>query len=242
MIRRKAILMIHGFVGGNYDYGDLINELELVKNFDVFTYTLPGHEKLIVKNVKQKDWIKESERQIDILIQNKYKNIYVIGHSMGGVLATYLAYKYPKYVKKLVLVAPAFKYCCFDDDKLDIMKSIQKLPQILNSLPHDEVVERLIKTPIPTIIEFTNLVKENSNLFDKINCPTLIIHGKEDLLVPKDSTELVYNNINSKSVKLVNISKVNHNCFTGKRKEEVNNIIINYLKHTPKRKKEITDI
>ena len=74
MIRRKAILMIHGFVGGNYDYGDLINELELVKNFDVFTYTLPGHEKLIVKNVKQKDWIKESERQIDILIQNKYKN------------------------------------------------------------------------------------------------------------------------------------------------------------------------
>ena len=96
MIRRKAILMIHGFVGGNYDYGDLINELELVKNFDVFTYTLPGHEKLIVKNVKQKDWIKESERQIDILIQNKYKNIYVIGHSMGGILATYLAYKYPK--------------------------------------------------------------------------------------------------------------------------------------------------
>ena len=126
MIRRKAILMIHGFVGGNYDYGDLINELELVKNFDVFTYTLPGHEKLIVKNVKQKDWIKESERQIDILIQNKYKNIYVIGHSMGGVLATYLAYKYPKYVKKLVLAAPAFKYCCFDNDKLDIMKSIQK--------------------------------------------------------------------------------------------------------------------
>ena len=161
---------------------------------------------------------------------------------MGGILATYLAYKYPKYVKKLVLVAPAFKYCCFDNDKLDIMKSIQKLPQILNSLPHDEVVERLIKTPIPTIIEFTNLVKENSNLFDKINCPTLIIHGKEDLLVPKDSTELVYNNISSKSVKLVNISKVNHNCFTGKRKEEVNSIIINYLKHTPKRKKEITDI
>ena len=95
---------------------------------------------------------------------------------------------------------------------------------------------------LTTIIEFTNLVKENSNLFDKINCQTLIIHGKEDLLVPKDSTELVYNNISSKSVKLVNISKVNHNCFTGKRKEEVNSIIINYLKHTPKRKKEITDI
>ena len=31
--RRKAILLIHGFVGGIYDFGSLGNELELYKNF-----------------------------------------------------------------------------------------------------------------------------------------------------------------------------------------------------------------
>ena len=102
MIRRKAILMIHGFVGGNYDYGDLINELELVKNFDVFTYTLPGHEKLIVKNVKQKDWIKESERQIDILFimsnLSLSKQQYLNAGAANTSFFTYFGYLYAKYV------------------------------------------------------------------------------------------------------------------------------------------------
>lgn len=78
MIRRKAILMIHGFVGGNYDYGDLINELELVKILMYLHIPYPVTKTYCQKR-KTKDWIKESERQIDILIQNKYKNIYVIG-------------------------------------------------------------------------------------------------------------------------------------------------------------------
>ena len=45
---RKAIILIHGFAGGNYDYGSLNNDLELYSNFDVFTFTLPGHEKIVI--------------------------------------------------------------------------------------------------------------------------------------------------------------------------------------------------
>ena len=45
---RKAILLIHGFAGGNYDYGSLGNDLELYSNFDVYTFTLPGHDKMII--------------------------------------------------------------------------------------------------------------------------------------------------------------------------------------------------
>ena len=50
--RRKAILFVHGFVGGVYDYNNYPNELEIYRNFDVYTFTLPGHDKLIVKGVK----------------------------------------------------------------------------------------------------------------------------------------------------------------------------------------------
>ena len=67
--RRKAILMIHGFVGGNYDYGNFQNELEYIRNFDVFTFTLPGHEKTIVKDVKYNEWHDESTKQIELLIK-----------------------------------------------------------------------------------------------------------------------------------------------------------------------------
>ena len=51
---RKAILLIHGFAGGNYDYGSLGNDLELYSNFDVYTFTLPGHDKMIIDKVTRK--------------------------------------------------------------------------------------------------------------------------------------------------------------------------------------------
>jgi carboxylesterase len=113
MLRKKAILLIHGFAGGAYDYGNLPNDLEFVNNYKVFTYTLPGHDKAIINKVTKDDWIKMSEMQIEKIIKHGYKEIYVIGHSMGGVIAAYLASKY-KEVKKLVLAAPAFQYFKFD--------------------------------------------------------------------------------------------------------------------------------
>lgn len=236
-MRRKAVLLIHGFVGGTYDYGDLPFQLELIKNFDVYTFTLKGHEKVIVNNVKYTDWIKDCERYMEMLISNGYKHIYVVGHSMGGVLASYVACKYPKYVKKLVLAAPAFKFFCFNDDKLDIMKSIKKSPEILGSLPHDEVLSRLVKTPIPTVIEFTTLVKKYSKCAREITCPTLIIHGLDDLLVPSGSTDFVYDNIKSKTNIYLNIPMVNHNCFTGENTDLVNSNIVDFLVHKNKKKR-----
>ena len=110
--------MIHGFVGGSYDFGNYQNELQIYTKFDVFTYTLPAHEKFIVKDVKYKEWIDESIRQIEFLISHGYKEIYLIGHSMGGVIAAHLASLYPQ-VKKLVLAAPAFRYFYFKDGKVD---------------------------------------------------------------------------------------------------------------------------
>ena len=86
MLRKKAILLIHGFAGGAYDYGNLPNDLEFVNNYKVFTYTLPGHDKAIINKVTKDDWIKMSEMQIEKIIKHGYKEIYVIGHSMVVLL------------------------------------------------------------------------------------------------------------------------------------------------------------
>ena len=118
MLFRKAILIIHGFAGGTYDEEELANRLELNKFYDVYQYTLPGHSKNLSK-VKYQDWIKKSEDMMNFLIDNGYKSIYVIGHSMGGVIACYLASKY-KEVRKLVLCAPAFQYLSIEKDKKNI--------------------------------------------------------------------------------------------------------------------------
>ena len=68
--KRKAVLLIHGFAGGSYDYGELANDLQMIDNFDVFTFTLPGNDKLIINKVTKEDWIKAAEAHIEKIIKN----------------------------------------------------------------------------------------------------------------------------------------------------------------------------
>ena len=236
--------MIHGFVGGCYDFGNFHNELQLYRKFDVYTYTLPAHEKTVVRDVTYKDWINESKKQMEFLINHGYKEIYLIGHSMGGVIAAHLASLYPQ-VKKLVLVAPAFRYFYFKDGKVDIKsfnETIKNIPEIFKGTNTEEVISRILKTPIPTTIEFTKLVNHCQECVNHINCPTLTIHGKDDLIVPVESTDYVYNSIKSSTNILVNIKKLNHECFTTKKSKEVKETIINFLKKYPNKKKEIIEL
>ena len=236
MLRKKAILLIHGFAGGAYDYGNLPNDLEFVNNYKVFTYTLPGHDKAIINKVTKDDWIKMSEMQIEKIIKHGYKEIYVIGHSMGGVIASYLASKY-KQVKKLVLAAPAFHYLAFKGDKVDILESIKKLPNLFKNYNPEEVLSRLFKVPAPTIREFMKLVEEHTGDVKNITCPTLILHGDKDDIVPYDSVLYVYDNIKSKSVTLIELKTLTHDLFMNDRYEEVKGLIIKFFKTIPIDKK-----
>ena len=236
MLRKKAILLIHGFAGGAYDYGNLPNDLEFVNNYKVFTYTLPGHDKAIINKVTKDDWIKMSEMQIEKIIKHGYKEIYVIGHSMGGVIASYLASKY-KQVKKLVLAAPAFHYLAFKGDKVDVLESIKKLPNLFKNYNPEEVLSRLFKVPAPTIREFMKLVEEHTGDVKNITCPTLILHGDKDDIVPYDSVLYVYDNIKSKSVTLIELKTLTHDLFMNGRYEEVKGLILKFFKTIPSNKK-----
>ena len=144
MIFRKAILIIHGFAGGTYDEEYLQHRLELIRDYDTYAFTLPGHDGLFKPNMKESDWIKSAEDMMEFLIENGYKSIYLVGHSMGGVIATHLANKY-KEVKKLVLVAAAFRFAGFKEENYKIIDSLKQTPKIMKDYPKDEIVTRVLK-------------------------------------------------------------------------------------------------
>lgn len=62
---RKAILIIHGFGGGVYDEEYLSTELEFINGYDVFTFTLPGHDTMPGKYTRA-DWIRCSSEHLEI--------------------------------------------------------------------------------------------------------------------------------------------------------------------------------
>lgn len=229
MLFKKAILIIHGIAGGTYDQEFLAHRLELIRNFDVYTFTLAGHDGLFKSNMKEEEWIKSAEDMVKFLIENGYRNIYVVGHSMGGVIASRLATKY-KEIKKIVLVSAAFRYLAFKNGDFDLIKSIKKTKDIVQDYSSDEVLTRLLKLPLATLHEFANLVKNNQEVLKDIKIPTLIIQGNCDNLVPLETGEFIYNSIPTQDKEILVYNGVNHDVFRGVKKEEITYEIIKFLK------------
>ena len=228
MIFKKAILIVHGFAGGTYDQEELANYLELNRNFDVFQFTLPGHDKNLSK-VEHQAWESASEEMIEWLIRKGYNKIYLIGHSMGGVIATYLASKY-KEVKKLVLAAPAFHYLNVIKNDLNVGKSLKIAPKIIKDYGGDEVVARMLKFDVSVIREFMDLIKHYYDYPKYVTCKTLIIQGKNDSLVPVTSSEYVYNNINTNKKYIVYLDGETHDLFRSEKQEETFKLVEQFLK------------
>lgn len=235
MILRKAILIIHGFGGGTYDEEYLSNQLEFVNNFDVFTFTLPGHDTNVNK-IKMEDWIKSAEEHLEMLINHGYKSIYIIGHSMGGVISAYISTKY-KEVKKIVLAAPAFHYLNVKNDQMNLIETFKTSKEVIKEYTGEEVFSRFVRMPSNAVKEFIKLVKTYYGCVNEVNVPTLIIEGTKDIIVPMSSANYVFDTIKSKQKYLLTVKGINHDIFRSKRKEEVTKYVIKFLKNKIPNKK-----
>lgn len=113
-----ACLIIHGFTGGPHELEPLTDYLQEHTDWHISVPTLPGHgEKLALENVNYKSWIDSAEASLNHL-KERYDEIYLIGFSMGGMIAAYLRAKYK--VEKLVLLATAGKYLSLKRISVDI--------------------------------------------------------------------------------------------------------------------------
>ena len=218
---RKAIVIIHGFTGNLYDNEYLMNYLEYDLMFDVYAETLPGHNHDRFSDAKISDWKKAIDNEMERLIKNGYRTIYVIGHSMGGILASYAASKY-KEVKKIVLVNASFDYLNFKQNKNDLKdKSFSK---------YSHLWQKALRTSPFIVNEFRKLVKEGSTYLKKIKCDTLILRSCKDEIIPYDVGNIIYDNITSNNKYLTDITDATHVVLSGNKKEVVSEYIRLFLK------------
>ena len=227
MFKNKAVLIIHGLAGGTYDEEYLANYLELERHFDVFSFTLPGHDVKDRRKATCEEWMNESENQLKFLLKNGYKKIYLVGHSMGGVIATHLA-KEHKEVKKLVLVAPAFTSFASKEEG-GVFKALFKIPELIKTYSYNEFITRINKLPITAEKEFFKLVETYKNDIDYIDMPVMFVHGKKDQMVPVESSKELFEKMNIKK-RLVLINDYYHDVFKGDKKEDICKVIKKFLK------------
>ncbi|KQL17620.1 alpha/beta fold hydrolase [Cytobacillus solani] len=203
-------MCIHGFTGSPYEVEPLASYLKDRTDWEIVVPTLPGHgDKLELKGIEYKKWIEHAEHELQRLIE-KCETVYVIGFSMGGLIASYLSVHYP--VAKLVLLSAAAYY-------VNPKQLFKDIGEILRDAAKGRLTEnelfiryrRKIKaTPITATIQFRRLVASIRPILSQVTIPTLIAQGEIDGVVPPKSAEYLYNRIGTTSKKLIFFKKSKH--------------------------------
>lgn len=208
-------LCIHGFTGGPYEVEPLAAYLQETTDWTIEAPTLPGHgETLQLKGITYDQWFHAAEEALQKL-RTVCDTICVIGFSMGGVIAAYLATKYP--IAKLVLLSPAFYYVnppqLLKDIRLMIRDGFRR--QLHENPLFVRYKEKLIATPWTAAFEFRKLVNEVRPRLPSVQVPVLIAQGEEDGIVPPKSAQYVYETIGSKEKQLLFLPSSRHHVCHG---------------------------
>ncbi|MCA1057076.1 alpha/beta fold hydrolase [Rossellomorea aquimaris] len=222
-------LLIHGFTGGPYEVEPLADYLKERTDWKIVVPTLPGHgETLALRGVKHVEWIEHAEDQLKNLLEQCEK-VYVIGFSMGGLIASYLTVNYN--VDKLVLLSAAAYYVNIKQLMKDIGGMIKEGLQgkILENELYNRYKFKVTNTPILSTYEFKKVVQRARPLLHKVDVPTFIAQGENDGIVPPKSAKYIYETISSEEKNLYYSTKSKHLICHSEDKHELFGEIYHFL-------------
>lgn len=222
-------LFIHGFTGAPYEVEPLANYIKEKTDWLVKVPTLPGHGvTLSLKGHTYNEWVTYAEQEL-IALMKEVDEVYVIGFSMGGVIASYLAANYQ--VKKLVLLSAAVYYVNPKQLVLDCKEMIKDL--LNGNINENELFNRykkkMVETPLRSTIEFQKLVKKVKPYLKKLTLPVLIIQGECDGIVPVKSAHYLYKTIPSEEKKLMLLPFSKHHVCHGEDYEDLKEYVEKFL-------------
>ena len=229
----SGVLLVHGFTGLPAELfllGDFLNQ----QNFSVLCHRLAGHgvdENNLMRTTKD-DWFFSVLDGFDIL-RGLCDEIFVVGHSMGGLLTLKLAAE--KNLSKIVtLAAPIFiddglglknlppKEFCGNACIVQPRKKLFDVPQAANDVYK--------KTPLVSVHELVELIDDVKKILPKISAPILIMHGEDDHTAQPRSARYIMDNVGSKTKKFISVPNSGHLLPLDENRDAVFEEILDFLR------------
>lgn len=192
-----GVVCIHGFSGGPYEVKPFTSYLRSHTDWIIEEPTLSGHgEELHMSGFKAKHWLMDAELAFRSLAK-KVDEVIVVGFSMGGIIALYLAKRYK--VKKLVLLSAAAKYV----SPKQLVKDFKMLATEAyhHNLTNNELYlryhQKFNNVPLASTVEFMKLVRMVEPYYRHIQIPVYIVQGKLDGIVPYHTAQFLFDELAS---------------------------------------------
>jgi esterase/lipase len=185
--KKPLVFTVHGF-GRNrsHEFDSLATYLKK-KKYEVVQFDM--YDIKDANDANYKEWIKKAENALEHAMK-KNNNIIILGFSMGGVIASYLASVFK--VHSLILCAPAFEY-------LDLSKVTNLFKKSDQPGPSSKQYQT-----------FTKIVSQYKESISHVDCPVLFIHGANDEVISYSSSAHAYKKIKHDKKRLIYLEGAKH--------------------------------
>lgn len=200
---KHILVTIHGFGKKRSQEMIHIKEWGEQENWNVVVFDMFEHEVETVPDYEV--WMSRAKAKVEELLEQGY-TVDLLGFSMGGVIAGYLASILP--IRRLVLLAPAFEYVSLEiATRLFTMSANSMLYDEEQEFIHDLKARVLPPEYFP---QFMELVRKYRHHIADVTCPVLFIHGSADEIIAVKSSRYAYQKIKHSHKKLFVVEGGSH--------------------------------
>ena len=208
-----ACLLVHGFTGSPKEMrplGDYLNR----QGHTVLGVRLAGHATSPADMVRTRweDWLLSIEDGLHLL-RDAYSRVFLMGLSMGGMLSTIAAARFP--VDALVMLSTPYELphdwrmsllpiLGFFVPEIDKGESDWHNPE--NAKEHFSYP----KYPTPSIGELSKVVDEMRQAEPRVKVPVLLVQSSGDGTVPADHAQRHYDNLGSGQKEILMVKNSGH--------------------------------
>lgn len=238
---KAIILIIHGLAEhlGRYEY---VKKQLLSQGYGVYSFDNRGHGRSEGNRGdinRFNDFIEDTDTMVNLIKENHPgKPIYVLGHSMGGFIATSYGIKYPDKAQGQILsgaatikppVVTGIKSFFFrlinkvnPNMRIEnkVSKGISRNSSVVKEYESDPLVLKnlTLRFYVEFLIKGIGWLQKNISNY---RCPCLILHGEGDTIVSYKASEILYANITSKDKTLKIYENLYHEILNEDEKDEV---------------------
>jgi len=246
---KGLIIIIHGYGEHSGRYMNVVNSL-VPEGYTVWALDNRGHGKsegLRGYVDKFSDYVNDLTIILGI-IRSEYSNtkIFLVGHSVGGTIATAYAVNHQRELAGLILSAPTLKVGS-SVSRLSIITArliSVMLPKIgiavidASAISRDKaIVDAYVSDPLVYRgkicarlgSELINMMEKLPHQIPEINLPILIMHATADRLSNPEGSRMLYESVNSKDKTLKYYDGLYHEIFNEPEHKQVFEYIETWL-------------
>jgi carboxylesterase len=243
---RTGILLIHGFGGSPVEVQPLADGLSQM-GYTVDVPLLPGHGKTPrdFGATTNENYLQFVRRQLDTL-RNDCDHVYVVGFSMGGLLAVQLEQE--TQIDGLVLMSTPIqpwndkaefnwlKTAAEVGTKLHLFVPTLGIPDLVKSarrkvgdLPQNLIEPNYAAYPATSCLRILQLIEDVKPELASVTVPTLIIQSQNDRVSAPSSGKYLYQHLGSDQKRLVYLPQGGHVIALSRERDEVVKLVEDFV-------------